>query len=287
MSKEENEYSFNFLKNNFRSMTSCPNCGVTVSDTAKFCEACGSSLPGTTPTPEDSSQKRSWKDTLKKMVKWTVIGIVGMFLFLLILGLILNATAPPPNCGPVYCKPPNQCCNNTCYNPCEAGSFMGKDCRCHVNGSFQCGSGYCEPEGECCKGTCYTKIPPGYVRTGDCTMVPIGSELCDGQYFAPCPEGYFRADNCACTPDGAWLCKGQYYTQCSLGFEPSYTDCTCMKSTLSFTGAVPTYDFSDVEWAVAGQSASQSTCVSMPDGSINCPQFGGNYQKVPTPAIIF
>ncbi len=156
----------------------------------------------------------------------------SMFLILvLVMAAVLFAgcTTTPPNCGNVYCKPPNQCCNNICYGPCNPGSFIGDDCTCHSSGSFKCGNTYCPPNGECCRGLCYGPTPPGFIRLDDCSIIQIGMELCNGQYYKPCPGGFFRAENCGCTPVGAWLCNGVYYAQCPPGSFPFYPDCSCRR----------------------------------------------------------
>jgi hypothetical protein len=225
-------------------MASCEKCGATVSETAKFCDSCGAPTPGHATEAPGTRGGSNLGRKIWKVVKWGIIGIVVVFLFLLVLGLIINATTPPPNCGSVYCKAPNQCCNNTCYQPCNTGYFLGDDCKCHVNGSFSCGSGYCNPDTECCKGTCYDATPPGYIRVSDCSIVPAGSELCNGMYYKPCPAGYNRApDDCSCYPEGSWVCNGVYYKPCGPGFYPSYLDCTCTQYSTSLGFNPSSYTF--------------------------------------------
>jgi hypothetical protein len=57
-------------------------------------------------------------------------------LVLLIIALTLlsgcTSKGSEPNCGRVYCQPPNICCNGQCYQQCPTGTSINSECACVV-----------------------------------------------------------------------------------------------------------------------------------------------------------
>jgi uncharacterized membrane protein YvbJ len=85
-------------------MPHCEKCGGIVPDNAKFCEHCGTPVNNSNTVniitePLKEEKLPNYKNTIRKILKFGLMGAGAILVFIIIIALISTVTAPPPNCG--------------------------------------------------------------------------------------------------------------------------------------------------------------------------------------------
>lgn len=89
-----NKFNENKTKNNVNSIVNnslkCPNCGLEISPSDKFCLKCGTALTPQTINP--STSEKTFLDTLLQILKYTIIyaliGFAILFILLILIGVM-------------------------------------------------------------------------------------------------------------------------------------------------------------------------------------------------------